>query len=422
MTVRALRSPGPRLCRVLGSPGTALIRGGPICGPRSAGAICLRPRSPGGRSVSAPAHQGGPPRSKPSRGPPVSRPSRGDPPSRPLRRHLKCSGLRFSSREHERGRTDVCRAEHPALDRRRGRSIASFATGSPSSRTPPWASARRASEVEISKAGRAAPGRWTSPGACRRGRERLAPRAPRRAARAHVHAVEAVLRRRRSLGAVEARDKRAGERALGVPRTELGRRGLAPSSSEYQDASALVGDAERLAVHLVRRVGHADVVAERLRHLALAVGPGEDRHRQDGLLGDPVRALDVAREQQVELLIGAAELDVGLDRHRVVALQQRIEQLEDRDRRRGRRSAWRSRRARGSGRRSSCGRARNSSSIGMSSHSLLRRTSIRSRVEHLERLLLEGPRVGVDLARGESTGPGARSGRSDRRPAPCSRR
>ena len=40
-------------------------------------------------------------------------------------------------------------------------------------------------------------------------------------------------------------------------------------------------------------------------------------------------------EQQVELLVGAAELDVGRDRDRVVALEQRVQQLEQRDRRVG---------------------------------------------------------------------------------------
>ena len=53
------------------------------------------------------------------------------------------------------------------------------------------------------------------------------------------------------------------------------------------------------------------------------------------LLGLAVGALDVAAEQQVEGLVGAAELDVGAHRDRVVALQQRVEQLEDRDRRAG---------------------------------------------------------------------------------------
>ena len=61
-----------------------------------------------------------------------------------------------------------------------------------------------------------------------------------------------------------------------------------------------------------RRVGDADLVAQRLGHLAAPVGADEDRHRQDRLLGLAVGALDVAPEQQVELLVGAPQLDVGV--------------------------------------------------------------------------------------------------------------
>ena len=60
-------------------------------------------------------------------------------------------------------------------------------------------------------------------------------------------------------------------------------------------------------------VGDADLVAERLAHLLLAVEPGEDRHRHHDLRRLAVVALDVAGEHQVEELVGAAELDVGLD-------------------------------------------------------------------------------------------------------------
>ena len=42
--------------------------------------------------------------------------------------------------------------------------------------------------------------------------------------------------------------------------------------------------------------------------------------------------LHLAPNQQVEFLVGAAELDVGLHRHRVVALRQRIEKFVNRDR------------------------------------------------------------------------------------------
>ena len=42
--------------------------------------------------------------------------------------------------------------------------------------------------------------------------------------------------------------------------------------------------------------------------------------------------LQVAAHEEVELLLGAAQLDVGAHGHRVVALGQRVEHLEHRDR------------------------------------------------------------------------------------------
>ena len=94
----------------------------------------------------------------------------------------------------------------------------------------------------------------------------------------------------------------------------------------------VVGDRHQLAEHLVRRLGDADVVVERLRHLVDAVEALEQRQRQDALRLLAVVALQLAADQQVEFLVGAAELDVGLERDRVVALRQRIEEFVDRDR------------------------------------------------------------------------------------------
>ena len=65
--------------------------------------------------------------------------------------------------------------------------------------------------------------------------------------------------------------RRAGERALGVARRRAGGRLLA-EQQVVPRRERLVGDAQRLAVHLLGRLGDADVVAERLRHLLLAVG------------------------------------------------------------------------------------------------------------------------------------------------------
>jgi len=60
--------------------------------------------------------------------------------------------------------------------------------------------------------------------------------------------------------------------------------------------------------------------------------PFEQRHRQDALRLLAVFLLQVSAHQQVELLVGTAEFQVGLQRHRVVALHQRVQQLVDGDR------------------------------------------------------------------------------------------
>ena len=109
----------------------------------------------------------------------------------------------------------------------------------------------------------------------------------------------------------------------------------------------------------------------------IAVGAGQDRHRHHdlGLLAE--RRLDVATEEQVEALLGPTELDVGVDRDRVVALQDRVEQLEQGDRLGGRHPVAEVvalEQPRDVKRRASP----NSSALGMSSHSLLNLTSVRS--------------------------------------------
>ena len=56
------------------------------------------------------------------------------------------------------------------------------------------------------------------------------------------------------------------------------------------------------------------------------------RRRQNHLRLEAVGRHDLAAREQVVELVGAAELDVGLDRHRVVGLHQRVEELGDGDR------------------------------------------------------------------------------------------
>ena len=90
-----------------------------------------------------------------------------------------------------------------------------------------------------------------------------------------------------------------------------------------------VREGHNLAVHIVGRFVHADVVVKALAHLLLSVRPYQDRHGEALLLSLPHHSLEVAAHQQVELLVGAAEFHVGLDGHRVVGLEQRVKQLRD---------------------------------------------------------------------------------------------
>ncbi|MEJ2482536.1 MAG: hypothetical protein P8049_05315, partial [Gemmatimonadota bacterium] len=84
--------------------------------------------------------------------------------------------------------------------------------------------------------------------------------------------------------------------------------------------------------HLGRLVGQAHRVVVRLRHLPVSVGAPEKREQDADLrlLARPF--LKRASEQQVELLIGAAELDVGLEGDGVVGLHHRVEELDQGDR------------------------------------------------------------------------------------------
>ncbi len=93
----------------------------------------------------------------------------------------------------------------------------------------------------------------------------------------------------------------------------------------------LIGDGHELAKDFARRLGDADVVAEALGHFALAVEADEDRHGERYFGGQAVLALDVAVDQNIEFLLGGADLDVGFEGDRVVGGEQRIEELVNRD-------------------------------------------------------------------------------------------
>ena len=61
-------------------------------------------------------------------------------------------------------------------------------------------------------------------------------------------------------------------------------------------------------------------------------GAEQERRRQGDLGLEAVGLHDVAAREQVVELVGAAQLDVRLDRDRVVGLHERVEELGDRDR------------------------------------------------------------------------------------------
>ena len=132
----------------------------------------------------------------------------------------------------------------------------------------PWASSRRASEREPPTCSAMKAGRWTVPRRARR--PRRSPRAGRPRTKTRAKCAAAAVGR---LLAVEALDDararaRAWRRAADAPAG-----GSSPSSSRYQLSIAVSGMRIVLPYMLLGRVGHADVVAERLRHLPVAVDP-----------------------------------------------------------------------------------------------------------------------------------------------------
>jgi len=110
---------------------------------------------------------------------------------------------------------------------------------------------------------------------------------------------------------MEACDQPAGDRRLGVAR--IGGELVALKEQLRVARCHAVGDRHHLAVDLVRRLGDPDVVAQRLAHLVDPVEPfqeWEDGHVLGRLVVGPH---DVAPVEQVEELVGAADLDVGVD-------------------------------------------------------------------------------------------------------------
>ncbi len=149
------------------------------------------------------------------------------------------------------------------------------------------------------------------------------------------------IRRRR---AVKARGDFFGQRHLGIfgvaPASNLGlERGNLGQAFERQQRVPVphqrVGDRQHLGKHGVGVFGNADVVVFRLGHFLHAVQPDQQRHGQHALRLLAVFLLQVTPHQQVKFLVGAAQLQVGLERHRVVALHQRVQKFMHGNRRAG---------------------------------------------------------------------------------------
>ena len=98
-------------------------------------------------------------------------------------------------------------------------------------------------------------------------------------------------------------------------------------------ANHLVGDGHGLAEHILGGVGQADVVAIGLGHLTNAIGALEQRHGERDLGLHTHLLHELATSEQVEELVGAAHLHVGLDLHGVESLHHGIQELMQGDRR-----------------------------------------------------------------------------------------
>jgi hypothetical protein len=86
-------------------------------------------------------------------------------------------------------------------------------------------------------------------------------------------------------------------------------------------------DRQHLGKHGVGVFGDADVVVLGLGHLVHAVQPHQQRHGEHALRLLAIFLLQMAAHEQIELLVGAAQLQVALEGHRVVALHQRVEKF-----------------------------------------------------------------------------------------------
>src|SRR4030067_2658586 len=89
-------------------------------------------------------------------------------------------------------------------------------------------------------------------------------------------------------------------------------------------------DRHHLPEYLLRRLGYTYVVTEGLAHLVDTVCTFQKGHGQHHLGLQTIIPLEFPPYKEVELLVSPAYLHVGLQRHGIITLDQRIEELMDR--------------------------------------------------------------------------------------------
>ena len=156
-------------------------------------------------------------------------------------------GLRPQPRRATCGNGACLHAIRPRRGARRGVVLAGGQSCS-SSETPPWSIRRRASERDIPNASAISPGRWTTPSGASNTSSSICSGAP----RCDEYAIERLLGLHGLLWRVQPADQLTRERTLGLARRQL----VVELPAKQQPvvlAHRLIGDAQRLAVHLLGR-------------------------------------------------------------------------------------------------------------------------------------------------------------------------
>ena len=120
---------------------------------------------------------------------------------------------------------------------------------------------------------------------------------------------------------------RQSHRLLLLPRVLRQRRQIKVGQQREVVVDRRIANLLELGVHRKRILIEAHHIAEALAHLLNAIQPHQDRQQQAELGSLVEVALQVAAHGHIELLIGSPQLHIGVHSHRVVSLQQGIEEF-----------------------------------------------------------------------------------------------